>query len=147
MFRLTQQIDAATERLPDTVRRLSDGDVRESSRLPGWTRGHVLTHVARIGDAMCNLLTWARTGIETPAYESQEARDADIEAGAGRTAADLLADVVTTAVAFRAAAGTLPGSGWHYPVRVLGSVEFPAGQVLVRRAKIESLGKCVNAGC
>jgi maleylpyruvate isomerase len=32
------------------------------SALPGWSRAHVLTHVARNADAMINLLTWARTG-------------------------------------------------------------------------------------
>jgi maleylpyruvate isomerase len=130
---LVQQIDAATERLLDTVRRLTDDDVRQPSLLPGWTRGHVLTHVARTGDAMCNLLTWARTGVETPAYESQEARDADIEAGAGRTAGELFADVVATAAAFRTATDMLPDSAWHFPVRVLGWAEFPVEQLLVRR--------------
>src|SRR6266704_2810422 len=100
---LTQEIDTATEGLLATVRRLSDDDMRQPSLLPGWTRGHVLTHVARTGDAMCNLLTWARTGVETPAYRCQEARGADIEAGAMRSTAELLDDVAATAAAFRAA--------------------------------------------
>ncbi len=43
----------------------------------------MLTHVARNADAMINLLTWARTGVPTPAYASDQQRDADIEAGAG----------------------------------------------------------------
>ena len=48
--------------------------------LPGWTVGHVLTHVARNADAYTNLLTWARTGVETPAYASPEAREALLRA-------------------------------------------------------------------
>jgi len=32
---------------------------------------------------MVNLLSWARTGTETPMYASAESRNADIEAGAG----------------------------------------------------------------
>lgn len=130
---LARQIDEATERLLDTVRRLSDDDVRQPSLLPGWTRGHVLTHVARSGDAMCNLLTWARTGVETLAYESQEARDADIEAGAGRGAAELLVDVMATATTFGAVVGAFPDSAWQFPVQVLSNAEFPAEQLLLRR--------------
>src|SRR5256885_15091039 len=68
------------------TRRSSD---LEPSLLPGWTRGHVLTHVARNGDGLGNLLRWARTGTETPMYASREARRADIEAGAGRSAAEI----------------------------------------------------------
>jgi maleylpyruvate isomerase len=130
---LARQIDAAAGRLLDTVRRLTDDNIRQPSLLPGWTRGHLLTHVARTGDAMCNLLTWARTGVETPAYVSREARSADIEAGALRTAAELFTDVATTATAFRTATRTLPDTAWHVPVHVLSSAEFPAEQLLVRR--------------
>ena len=45
------------------------------SLLPGWSRGHVLTHLARNADGAVNLLTWARTGVETPQYVSQEQRE------------------------------------------------------------------------
>ena len=75
---------------------LSDAQAREPSMLPGWSRGHVLTHLARNADAMVNLLTWARTGDETPMYPSREQRNADIEAGSGRPASDLVADVHAT---------------------------------------------------
>ena len=51
--------------------------------LPGWSRGHVLAHIAGNADSLVNLLTWAATGVEHPQYASQEARDAAIEAGAG----------------------------------------------------------------
>ena len=43
---------------------LDPGQVAGPSRLPGWSRGHVLSHLARNADALVNLLTWARTGIE-----------------------------------------------------------------------------------
>jgi DNA-binding CsgD family transcriptional regulator len=39
--------------------RMTDAEAREPSLLPGWTRGHVLTHVARNADALTNLLSWA----------------------------------------------------------------------------------------
>jgi maleylpyruvate isomerase len=51
----------------------------------------VIAHLARDADAMANLARWAVTGEETPAYESQEKRDADIEATAKLSAGELKA--------------------------------------------------------
>jgi maleylpyruvate isomerase len=126
-------IDEATERLLEGVARLDDAAVRQPSPLPGWTRGHVITHLARGGEALRNLLTWARTGEETPAYASQEARDQAIEEGAGRPAAELLADVSQSATAFRDAANMMPEAAWAVVVRALNIPDFPVEQVLVRR--------------
>ena len=76
--------------------RMGDDAFFKPSGLPGWTRAHVLTHVARNADAMVNLVTWARTGVQTPAYVSRDARDADIETGAGRTPAEIRDDLVSS---------------------------------------------------
>ena len=43
---LMRAIDVATQRLLRTVEWFSDHDVERPSSLPGWSRGHVLTHVA-----------------------------------------------------------------------------------------------------
>lgn len=130
---IQEQIDQATQRLFHTVSGLSDGDLRLPSLLPGWTRGHVLTHLARSADALRNLLSWARTGAQTPAYPSQQARDAAIDAGAGRGMAELVADMTESAAALRSEALALPRHAWDVPVRVLDYAEFPAAQVLTRR--------------
>jgi len=84
---------ASTRALQRTVADLGDEQVAEPSLLPGWTRGHVLTHVARNADAMVNLAIWARTGTETKMYPSRERRDGDIEAGATRPAQELFDDI------------------------------------------------------
>jgi maleylpyruvate isomerase len=106
-----------TDRLLDTVKSLDDDAVRASSLCEGWTRGHVLTHLARNADGFCNLVTWARTGAETPMYASREARNADIEAGAGRSAAELEADVDASAERLLAAIADLPVERRHVQVR------------------------------
>ncbi|MGH3853132.1 MAG: maleylpyruvate isomerase family mycothiol-dependent enzyme [Pseudonocardiaceae bacterium] len=98
-----------------TVPRLAD--LRGPSRLPGWTRGHVVTHVARNAEGLCRLLTWARTGIETPMYPSREQRDADIEAGSGRELAEQLDDLRRTGAAFAATASELAPRNWDVIVR------------------------------
>lgn len=76
-----------------TVSSLVDWELAKPSKCAGWTRAHVIAHMARGADAMTNLATWAVTGQKTPAYESREKRDADIEAGAKRSAAELTADL------------------------------------------------------
>jgi maleylpyruvate isomerase len=76
-----------------TVTSLADYELGKPSKCKGWTRAHVIAHLARGADAMANLATWAVTGQETPAYESREKRDADIEAAAKLSAAELAADL------------------------------------------------------
>jgi maleylpyruvate isomerase len=126
-------IDDATQRLIRNAGALTDEQVAEDSLLPGWTRGHVLTHIARNADALRNLLIWARTGVETPAYASQQAREDDIEAGASRTAAELAADVSRSAEAFLITAADLPVAARLARVSILGAEDFPAALVLTRR--------------
>jgi maleylpyruvate isomerase len=127
------RLAAATDRLLATATALSDAQAREASLLPGWSRGHVLTHIARNADGLGNLLRWARTGTQTPMYASAESRGADIEAGAGRPAADLAADVRDSATAFAGQAAAMPDDAWAVQVRALHGPSFPALGVLDRR--------------
>lgn len=108
---------------------LTDADARAASALPGWSRGHVLTHLARNADALVNLLTWARTGVETPMYAGPEQRSADIDAGADRTAAELAADLHGSAQRFRAAAAALSDEGWAATVRTRAAREISAAEI------------------
>jgi maleylpyruvate isomerase len=124
------RIGEATDRLLASATTLTDAMMREPSPLPGWTRGHVLTHVARNADGLGNLLRWARTGTKTPMYASRAARAADIEAGSGRSAAELTADVQATAIAFAAEAASLPGESWTAQVQMLVGPAMPAHRVL-----------------
>src|SRR5262245_10304249 len=91
--RSIEAVEAATESLYASIAGLTEPQAREASLLPGWSRGHVLTHIARNADALTNLVTWARTGVETPMYSSRDQRAADIEAGSGRPAVQLVEDV------------------------------------------------------
>lgn len=63
------------------------------SRLPGWTIGHVLTHIARNADSHLDLLDGR------PQYPSAESRDRDIEAGSTRPWGELVEDVVASSAA------------------------------------------------
>jgi maleylpyruvate isomerase len=124
---------ASTGALLRDVEGLTDGDAAATSLLPGWTRGHVLTHLARNAEGGTRLLTWARTGVPSHEYPSATARDADIEAGSKRPAATLLEDVSETAAEFAAAAASVPRDAWGRPVRYTNGTEHPAEVILSAR--------------
>ena len=115
--------------------RMGDDAFAAPSGLPGWSRAHVLSHIARNADAMVNLLTWARTGVPTPAYPSREQRDADIEAGARRSASEIRADVVETSDRLAQVVGAMPDEAWSARVRNAQGREIPATDIAWIRAR------------
>src|SRR5690606_8124761 len=80
---------AGTRLFLGTVAGWGEEEYLAPSGLPGWTRKHLIAHVAANADALGNLVRWAATGEPTPMYVSREQRNADIEAGASKPAAQL----------------------------------------------------------
>ncbi|MEW2384928.1 maleylpyruvate isomerase family mycothiol-dependent enzyme [Micromonospora sp. NPDC047707] len=109
---LTGEVDDATARLLRTAATFDEADLAAPSLLPGWTRGHVLAHLARNADGFVNLLTAARTGEPIPMYASAAARTADIDAGAPRPPAEHLDDLRRTADRFAEAVAAMPVEAW-----------------------------------
>ncbi|AOS64437.1 maleylpyruvate isomerase family mycothiol-dependent enzyme [Actinoalloteichus hymeniacidonis] len=105
-------LEIANRALLEVVDRLDDADTAGPSLLPGWSRAHVLTHLARNADGLVNLLTWARTGVEHPMYPSEADRDADIVEGADRPAQLLDEDIRAAVERFTVAADALPADAW-----------------------------------
>lgn len=103
---MRRRLSEVDRRLLDAVARLTDDQVREPSRLPGWTRGHVLAHIAGVGNAAARQLEVAvADGDLLPYYDGGMAgRSAAIEAGAPASAADHVAAI--RAAAARMAAVT-----------------------------------------
>lgn len=129
-------LDDATERLLASVDKMSDDGVSDASRLPGWTKGHVLAHVARNAEAMCNLVAWARSGVETPAYPSRERRDADIDHDSPRPVAEHRRDIADTARALADDLRALPEDRLDaVHVRTQPGREFPARGIAWRRLR------------
>ena len=114
---------------------LADEDLAASSRLPDWSRAHVVAHLARNADALVNLLTWARTGVETPMYPSREVRDAEIVSTAAQTPADLRADYAAACSRLAVTLETLPAAAWTATVRNGQGRMVPATDVPWMRAK------------
>lgn len=130
---LQAELGASTNRLLATAAALSD--TSKPSLLPGWSCGHVLAHLARNTDSMLNLLAWARTGVVTPQYSSAEAREAEIQAQAGRSVAEHLADLQDGAARLAGAVRDLPEEAWRATVSGMRPPPHPAWYILVRRLR------------
>lgn len=90
-------LSRATQHLLGATIEVGDEQWRAASRCPGWSRGHLATHLARNAEALSRLSRWALTGQREEMYSSPEQRDADIDAGAGRPGVELQVDLDTTA--------------------------------------------------
>lgn len=87
----------ATQHLLGDTIAVTDEQWRGLSRLPGWSRGHVATHLARQADALVRVIQGARSGTAQPMYAEPGQREQEIEAGAQRTGLDLQIDLDTSA--------------------------------------------------
>jgi maleylpyruvate isomerase len=115
---------AAHERLNATLAGLTDAEARRPSRLPRWTVGHVLTHIARNADSHLRAFTGARDGVVIDRYPGGESqRDGEIEDGAPRSATELVADVEATAAALVEAWRGLPPAAWAAVGSCIGQPE------------------------
>jgi len=118
---------AATHRLLGDTISVTDDDWRASSRLPGWSRGHVASHIARQADALGRLVAWARTGERQLMYASDEQRDAEIDAGSGRSGLELQIDLDTSAGRLAEAFDSLDeSSSWDNVVELRGGKQTAA---------------------
>ncbi|MEU4276452.1 maleylpyruvate isomerase family mycothiol-dependent enzyme [Streptomyces tanashiensis] len=115
----------ATDRLIADVASWDNASAAEPSRLPGWTRGHVLAHVARNADALVNVLQ----GL--PMYADAATRDADIERDSARPLDVHLADLRESADRFQAV-GAEPAD-WNRTVELRNGVVDSASRIPFRR--------------
>lgn len=110
---------------------VADGTVESSraSLLPGWTVGHVLTHLARNAQALTGMIEGARVGEERVMYRSADARTADIEAGAARSLTEIVDDLRRSVWRLEQAWASLDATGWAgHGIAAMGRlpvVEFP----------------------
>ncbi|MGJ6981090.1 maleylpyruvate isomerase family mycothiol-dependent enzyme [Aestuariimicrobium soli] len=86
-----------TQRLLGETIRLSEKQWQEPSLLPGWTRAHVATHIARNADGMARSLDALVKGRPQRMYTSEADRQSAIERGSQRSGLDLQIDLDTSA--------------------------------------------------
>jgi maleylpyruvate isomerase len=131
------EIDAtavAHERLHSTLAGLTDDIARRPSRLPDWTIGHVVTHLARNADSVVRRLRAAADGELVTQYDGGwEARASAIETGAARPASELLADLRAADDAVDGLFAELPDAVWDGSVLNGSAEEVPAAHLAFAR--------------
>ncbi|MFG3028939.1 maleylpyruvate isomerase family mycothiol-dependent enzyme [Streptomyces sp. NPDC048253] len=126
---MLERVAKGTAAFEAAVHRLTDQGFTRPTYLPGWSRAHVVAHVARNADALVNLLTWARTGVETPMYASGGQRAREIEEGARRPAEELRAELIAAERRLAEELAALPDECWAATVRTARGREVPVSQV------------------
>ncbi|AIG63883.1 maleylpyruvate isomerase [Corynebacterium atypicum] len=124
-------------------------DFGEPTLLSGWSRAHLIAHVAYNAAALCNLMHWARTGEKTPMYASPDARGKEIEFGA-TLIPDALRNLHDHTVArLDVAWRDLPEKCWHNQVTTAQGRDVPAEETLWMRSRevwIHAVDLDVTAG-
>ena len=109
-----EQVRQGTRRILLTVGDLTDEQAAARSRLPGWTRAEVLTHLARNADGGRGIAQAAARGEIGSQYPGgAQQRRAGIAAGRGVGAAPLLADLRRSCDALMEAWMQLPDDAWE----------------------------------
>lgn len=127
-------MDEGTTQLLRAVDGLGDDDLDAPSRLPGWTRAHVVAHLHFNAEALRRLADWARTGVENPMYPSAERRDAEIDEGAALTRTELRTLVRSSASALAADLDALSDEAWRREIRTRQGTPIPATRLPWMRA-------------
>jgi maleylpyruvate isomerase len=131
-----EELQEATNRLVRTVDGFQGNDWSAPSGLPGWTRAHVVAHLALNAEGLAAALTGIVQDEPTPMYSSTEDRDRDIEELAADDTAELrerlLAGCTLYADAWTALPDDLGGATFE---RTPGGPTIPAGATLGMRLR------------
>ncbi len=114
---------------------LSDGELDGATLLDGWSRRHLLAHVGYNAAALCRLLDWAATGVETAMYESPTQRNREIEEGATLSAAALRNLFDHTVARLDEKWRHLPEAAWSAIVRTAQGRDVPALETAWMRSR------------
>jgi maleylpyruvate isomerase len=123
-------VEDAIARTMAAVSVMTDDVARGPSRLPGWTRGHVMTHLARNADGLRNLAEGAIANEERAMYPSADQREADIDAGATRAAAELRDDLERAHAALIATWARMSDDEWERPGWSLAAGRQPVSETV-----------------
>lgn len=129
-----KRIAMATQTLLADTIVLDEEQWRAPSLLPGWTRAHVATHIARNADALRVLMSAASVGDPATLYTSENAKFNDIERGAERPGIELHVDLDTSAGELARYSAQV--DDWLVPVKLPGG-EFPLSVLpLIRLSEV-----------
>jgi maleylpyruvate isomerase len=131
-----EELQDATNRLVRTVDGFQGDAWSADSGLPGWTRAHVVAHLALNAEGLAGALTGIVQDEPAPMYASQEDRDRDIEELAGGDPAELRERLLAGCTLYADAWTALPDDslGTRFE-RTTGGPTIPAGATLGMRLR------------
>jgi maleylpyruvate isomerase len=127
-------VDTSSQHLVSIARDLDDSSMRAPSLLPGWTVGHVLSHIALHGEGMVRCaddLRAGRLGVMYPG--GVDARAIAIDRGAGCSAVEIVEHLAASCAAFGKSWMPAPPEGRC--ISAIGLNEFSSDTVLLRRLR------------
>lgn len=123
----------AEARLLATVDRLTDTDVAAPSLLPGWWRAQVIAHLAGNAEAHARMAEGAMRGETVAQYPGGRAeRQAGIDWGIGRPAAELAARLADAVEWLHSTWAAMPPEAWSVEVGLMAG-PVAAGDAVARR--------------
>jgi len=129
-----QLLHEASQRLVRTVDGLADERLQEDSLLPGWSRAHVVAHLALNAEALERVLNRVAAREPVTMYGSQEERDGDIAELAATGPSAVRERLLKSVTCFGEALRTFPADRVELRVeRVPGGPDFRAGDVPAMR--------------
>ena len=138
---------SAHQRLLASLENLTDEQCRQDSLLPNWSRGHVLTHLARNADSHVHLFQSAVRGEVGNQYPSIEKRNTDIESGSSRNANEIVIDLRVSIYGLEAAWASANEKVWSGQGRGLsGNVIEMFSIVFMRWREVELHHADLNIG-
>ena len=135
---LAERLDIAREGTAYFAQQLAvlpDAEFDGPTLLAGWTRRHLVAHVAYNAAALCRILDWAATGTETPMYESMEQRAAEIDEGSTLSVGSLRNLFAQNAAHLDEKWRTLPEPAWTAEVRTAQGRMVPASETAWMRSR------------
>lgn len=136
---LLAELHKAAAIASSVVAKLDDTAVAAPSELPGWSRGHVLAHLAGIANAMARQIEFAARGETVELYDGgYEGRTREIELAAGHDAAEHRAAVDAAFARVLAAFDALGEDGWSAPISYRNGTVSDGGLALWRELTIHT---------
>lgn len=107
-----------TQRLLGYTIAFTEDEWHQPARLPGWSRAHLATHLARNADELTAILTEVEAGRPQPEPTQAATQRAQLEAGADRNGLALQIDLDAASSALQQAIEQV--SDWDVPITLHG---------------------------
>lgn len=128
-------VESGTKLCRQALDSLDEETYDEPSGLPAWTRKHVVAHLAGNAEGLDHLVAWARTGIQTPMYASQDSRLQGIEQGAKLPDYELRSWFEMSADTLAEAMSEVTPQQWQAEIRTGQGRRVPASELPWLRAR------------